>query len=259
MPTIGIFAKPARSQRKVFPRIDFMSLLYRSLKATWRTIVPHSMSSYFFGGGSAASRAILTLKSRMETHAAHDEIYDAAYYENYTEEMERSAVATAETIIRSFHPRSIIDIGCGFGDALSQFAQRGVDAKGADLSAAAIERCRSKGLTVRRLDLEDRSDIPDWKADVVISTEVAEHIPAEFADHFVHVLTALSSRAVVITAAPPGQGGTDHVNEQPYSYWIAKFERAGFPYSMALTNEMRNSWRDMGVEQRAENLMVFVR
>jgi SAM-dependent methyltransferase len=235
-----------------------MSLLYRSLKAGWRSVVPHSMSNYFFGGTTAASRAILSIKSRIETRARRDEIYDAAYYENYTEEMDRSAVVIADSIIQTFHPQSIIDIGCGFGEVLSQFVQRDIDARGADLSVAAIERCKSKGLTVRRLDLEDRTDIPDWKADVVISTEVAEHIPAELADHFVHVLTTLASRVIVMTGAPPSQGGTDHVNEQPYSYWIEKFGRAGFPYSTDLTDNLRNLWRSKGVEPtRAQNVMVF--
>jgi len=110
-----------------------MSVVYRSLKATWRTVIPHSVSSYFFNGKSTISKAILTIKSRLESSASHDDIYDAAYYEHYTDEMNRSAAAMADKIIKALQPRSIIDIGCGFGEVLSAFVQRGVDAKGADL------------------------------------------------------------------------------------------------------------------------------
>ena len=77
---------------------------------------------------------------------------------------------------------------------------------------------------------------------MVISLEVAEHIPEKFADHFVRTLITMAKKAVVITAAPPGQGGTDHVNEQPYEYWIDRFNLAGASYSRELTEAFRNEW-----------------
>ncbi len=237
-----------------------MSIMYRALKATWRTVIPHRFSGYFFDGRTGLSKALLAIKSVLETKAAHDHVYDAAYYENYTDQMHQSAVVIADTIVETFQPRSVIDIGCGFGEVLNQFALRGVDAKGADLSTAALEKCKSRGLTVRRLDLENPVDIPDWRADVVISTEVAEHLPERFADHYVSVLCALSARAVVMTGAPPGQGGTDHVNEQPYSYWIGKFEQVGMTYSSDITEYLRFEWSKRDVEwTRARNVMVFTK
>ena len=118
------------------------------------------------------------------------------------------------------------------------------------------KRCRRSGLTVRRLDIE-RDPIPPDRADVVVSTEVAEHLNEENADRFVELLTSLAPTAVV-TAAVPGQGGTDHVNEQPNEYWIEKFEAREFAFDRDLSSRLRAEWRDAGVEGFLYgSLMIF--
>ena len=60
------------------------------------------------------------------------------------------------------------------------------------------------------------------------SLEVAEHIPLQSADGFVENLVRHSDGIIFFSAAPPGQGGEFHVNEQPYDYWRQKFRRHGY-------------------------------
>lgn len=67
--------------------------------------------------------------------------------------------------------------------------------------------------------------------DLAFSFEVAEHIEQDYADIFVDNMLSGDPRWVIMTAAPPGQGGCWHVNEQPKSYWIEKFERRGYKLS----------------------------
>ncbi len=94
-------------------------------------------------------------------------------------------------------------------------------------------------------------------ADLVISTEVAEHLPESAADRFVELLTSVAPAAVV-TAALPGSGGKDHVNEQPNAYWVAKFAARGFTLHEELTTRLRDEWRDAGVDQVFyKSLMIF--
>jgi hypothetical protein len=52
---------------------------------------------------------------------------------------------------------------------------------------------------------------------MVTSFEVAEHIPERLEDRYVDMLCLLGN-LIVISAATPGQGGMDHVNEQPHAY-----------------------------------------
>jgi hypothetical protein len=73
------------------------------------------------------------------------------------------------------------------------------------------------------------------------------------------LLSQLSNR-IVFTAAPPGQGGTDHVNEQPPSYWIAKFSVRGFAYDVERSARWSAEWHEKYVEEfYAKNLMLFRR
>ena len=82
-------------------------------------------------------------------------------------------------------------------------------------------------VTVLKFDLE-RDNLKDTRTfDVAISMEVAEHLPEKIADRYVDLLTGLSN-IIVFTAAYPGQGGDDHVNEQPALYWISKFQARAF-------------------------------
>jgi glycosyltransferase involved in cell wall biosynthesis len=87
--------------------------------------------------------------------------------------------------------------------------------------------------------------------------EVAEHIPARLADSFVNLLCSYSS-IIVFSAATPGQGGTDHVNEQPHEYWIEKFWQRGFGWDKDRSIQWRSIWRQKGTASwYSKNLMVF--
>jgi hypothetical protein len=120
--------------------------------------------------------------------------------------------------------------------------------------------CRSRGLDVRKFDLESEDPTAQLGAfDVAISMEVAEHLPSTCANVFVRLLTSLAP-VVVFTAAPPGQGGVDHVNEQPPEYWIQLFELHGFQLNRDLSDRWRKRWEaNRVVSFYHKNLMIFRR
>lgn len=233
---------------------------YSRLKYVYRSIAPSWLGDILFGGRSGLSRAILNYKSEMEGSATHDEVYDAVYFQKYTAEMEHSAIGMVSSIVRHLQPRTAVDIGCGSGEVLIELVKAGIEAEGFDLSDAALSACRAKGLRVGKFDLEDERQKFTVMADLAISTEVAEHVPEKLADRYVDLLCSVGQKFVVITAAPPGQGGTDHVNEQPPEYWIDKFVRQGAKFSPSLTKLFQSEWAELGVEKtRARNVLVFAR
>ena len=95
---------------------------------------------------------------------------------------------------------------------------------------------------------------------MVISVEVAEHLPEPCADRYVDTLCAAARQWAILTAATPGQGGTDHVNEQPNEYWIDKLRCRGFELCMDLTAEWSGAWEAERIcTWYYTNLMVFGR
>jgi SAM-dependent methyltransferase len=191
----------------------------------------------------------------------HDGVYNEQYYLNTVETPAvKSAGAICSSIMEEFRPRSLIDIGCGTGALMENFQKRGVKVKGLEYSEAALAFCRRRNLDVKKFDLETDDLETKERYDVAISMEVAEHLPKKIADEYVGLLARLSD-IVVFTAAPPGQGGQDHVNEQAASYWIEKFASYGFSHDLDVTNAWKGKWRSSGSVAKwySDNLLVFVK
>ncbi|MGA3205919.1 MAG: hypothetical protein ABSF12_25780 [Bryobacteraceae bacterium] len=78
--------------------------------------------------------------------------------------------------------------------------------------------------------------------DLATSFEVAEHLVPWIANSFVDLLCKLSP-IIVMSAATPGQTGTDHVNEQPHSYWIDKFEHRHYSFDETSSKQLSRHWQ----------------
>jgi hypothetical protein len=188
----------------------------------------------------------------------HDEYYDERYYEEEIGETARpSAPFISGYMMARFHPAEVIDVGCGSGEFLDEFHKAGIASHGIELAEAGLRRCRDKGLDAVKLDLTEAPSLP-WEADLVYSFEVAEHLKASAAEHFVGLIARAARRTVCFTAAAPGQPGLGHINCQPKSYWINYFQAAGLVYDP----EESSRWEEENRSNKlpgwfCHNLMVF--
>jgi SAM-dependent methyltransferase len=190
--------------------------------------------------------------------AAHDELYTPEFYEAVDREALASAGPIADTIARELRPENVLDVGCGTGALLVALRDRGVRGTGLEYSAAGLAYCRARSLEVQQFDLETEQSPPIAPHyDVVVSMEVAEHLPERLADPLVDLIGGRGS-TIVFSAAVPGQGGVDHVNEQPHAYWIAKFAARGLHYDEPGSLRWREAWKAQGVAWfYHSNLMLF--
>jgi hypothetical protein len=78
------------------------------------------------------------------------------------------------------------------------------------------------------------------KYDLLISLEVAEHLPENAANTFIKSLTNHSDY-ILFSAAIPGQGGQYHINEQWPNYWNEKFIENGYEAYDILRNHFWNN------------------
>lgn len=231
---------------------------YRVARSLWSTLLPVRVRDALWSAMPRPARKLKIAAVRsLARGARHDEIYDGEYYQRLVEPtMADSCRAMADSIVRDLDPRRVIDLGCGTGLLLLALREAGIAATGLELSAAALRICRTRGLNVIAFDIEQDAP-PPIEADIAISTEVAEHLPASCAERFVDLLCSMAPR-VVFTAAEPSIGSTDHVNEQPTSYWIEKFARRGRAPDEAMTQRWRSEWKRRGVAPCFHSsLMVF--
>ena len=125
-------------------------------------------------------------------------------------------------LIKIFNPSSVADIGCGLGHFLKAF----IDARIKDVTGVEGPWLDETKLVIGKelvliKDLEQRFDLKR-RYDMVLCLEVAEHLNKDSAEQLVEILT-YHSDVIIFSAAIPGQGGQNHVNEQWIGYWESLF------------------------------------
>jgi SAM-dependent methyltransferase len=148
--------------------------------------------------------------------------YDGRYYSYINAGATRSAGIVLPLVLKTFPVTSVADFGCGQGAWLDVWRQLGVsDVVGVDGAYVDCGSLLIPASCFRPADL-GRPVALGRTFDLVQSLEVAEHLPESSAATFVETLTS-HSQLVLFSAAPPGQGGEHHVNEQPYTFWRTLF------------------------------------
>jgi SAM-dependent methyltransferase len=138
----------------------------------------------------------------------------------------RSARAVVPQLSAVLPIRSVADFGCGQGAWLSVWRSVGASVVGIDGPYVDRDRLLVDAAAFHAADLAEPIDL-GRRFDLVQSLEVAEHLPATKAEQFIATLTT-HGPCVLFSAAVPGQGGENHINEQPLSYWRAIFRRRGY-------------------------------
>ena len=138
--------------------------------------------------------------------------------------------AVIPVITSLLKPKSIVDFGCGLGSWLRVFKDSGID-KILGLDGDWVDRTKIETSVIdnfKEVDLEKEIKLKE-KFDLAISLEVAEHLHKESADIFIENLTNASD-VIVFSAAVPMQGGQNHINEQPLTYWVNLFDKYNYKF-----------------------------
>lgn len=142
----------------------------------------------------------------------------------------------ASLIMDFFKPESVSDFGCGNGFVIETLASNGVSVTGIEGSAASL-RFVSDIIKDRILLLDLTKPQKVQECDLAISTEVAEHLPKKVSDIFVSNIARGARNSILFSAAQPGQWGDGHINCQPKGFWINLFEKHGWVYQAASTQQ----------------------
>lgn len=157
------------------------------------------------------------------------------YHPNYHQEKNAGSLCAARTVLpilfNRFAVRSVVDFGCGAGTWLAAAKELGVtNLTGIEgpwaekwVDDSIIARA-DFSLVLESLEQPVRLTRP---FDLAISLETAEHLNPTRARTFIQDLCAASTR-VLFSAAIPGQGGTNHVNERWPSYWASIFAHSRY-------------------------------
>jgi predicted SAM-dependent methyltransferase len=163
--------------------------------------------------------------------------YDANFYHMHIK-WKHEYEHMANLLMNTLEFNSVVDFGCGNGYLLQHMGKHGKSNLGVDGSENvlkyfpdAVIRDLTKPLNVGKFDL-------------VVCTEVAEHIAPEHADTLVETICNASDGLIFFSAAKAGYGGHLHVNEQERPYWYEKFMRRGFSVDLELSQDICDHLRE---------------
>lgn len=159
--------------------------------------------------------------------------YDAAYFEHGLGEPYRRGDGHWETffgrvadfIVAEYAPRTVLDAGCAIGFLVEALRDRGVDARGFDISDYAISQVPEQ--LKPYCTLGSVTDEIEGTYDLITCIEVLEHLPPADAERALDNLSRRTDR-ILFSSSPDDDREPTHVNLKPLEAWVGAFAGRGF-------------------------------
>lgn len=183
--------------------------------------------------------------------------YDDTFFDYTANTSGPSARKIISILRQSCLITSVLDVGCARGTWLREWSRAGIASiHGVDGDYVKRNSLLVPPDTFTAVNLAEDFDLK-CRFDLVQSLEVAEHLPQAVSRRFIETLINHSSGLVLFSAAVPGQGGEQHINEQPYEYWRALFRDFDY-YPVDIVRPEVLGQKDVSYWYRY-NTMLYVR
>jgi len=182
--------------------------------------------NWWFDPDFEHSYEIFDLDSFYQDDYFSDDHADASTREAYAQ----LSISSAEQVL-SRPVSEVLELGSGGGWFTESFVERGTDITAVEGSESGYERTLERGIqsdNVIQHDLRRPLDL-ERTYDLVLCTEVAEHIEPPFSSQLVH--NAVKHGGVIwFSFEEPGtnEDHYHHMNEQPKKFWANLFQFYGY-------------------------------
>lgn len=195
-----------------------------------------------------------TQKPPSQRGAGRNPMSDAAM--RYFGRGDRSQRTILDFVLTFAPVSSVVDFGCGSGYWLAAAKAAGIDdIQGYDLEDVPHNELKIPSENFTATDLGQPIDT-QRQFDLVVSTEVAEHVPLSEVRNFIDNLCRAGD-LVLFSAALPYQNGLGHQNEMWVEYWAKMFQERGFTCFDILRPKF---WHDGSIRSYyRQNIMLFAR
>ena len=178
------------------------------------------------------NEVILLQLERFANHLVVDkEFFDQAYYEGGRKSTyidyalhEGVFMELAQVLLSFFKPTRVLDAGCAYGFLPKAFRALGIEAEGIDFSEFAVKKANVDYVKVGDITA---LPYPDHSFDLVVCSEVLEHLNENEVQKSLAELIRVSSRNIFLTiAVHEAERSLDisHINIHSRDYWEGLLE-----------------------------------
>lgn len=158
---------------------------------------------------------------------------DVPAYRNYSPGLEN--VSRFMDVMKPEPYSSLIDIGCGTGDAGLEFQRRGLDVSWIDITDAGLNKDVPRDHFIQAplwMAWERHLVGSDYGYDYGFCCDVMEHIPTEFSMLVVDRIVSVCEVAWFHICLVPDQFGSSigqplHLTVKPFGWWLERLKFAG--------------------------------
>ncbi len=173
------------------------------------------------------------------------DVYTSAYFGRYFKALVQWEPQAARVFLDQCNVTSLVDFGCGGAFFVAAAQAHGLWTLGYEQNRAAVLPYIPKETQSLVIEADVTQPIQAGTFDCAMSMEVAEHIPTEGSEALVANLVGAAERLILFTAAPPGQGGSGHINCQPKAFWTELFAARGWAVDDESTRALAAAWADV--------------
>lgn len=164
-------------------------------------------------------------------------VYNQDYYKSHCGDCyerghgwEEIFARQAERIVNELSPKTVLDVGCAVGYLVEGLRDRGVDARGIDVSEYAISQVRDDIKSY--CTIQSATTKIEGKYDLITCIEVMEHLAPE---DFTYAIKNMCEAAdtIIFSSTPFDYNEESHYSVNPPSFWAEKFAYNGFYHDVA--------------------------
>lgn len=142
-------------------------------------------------------------------------------------------------LVANFHPRAMLDVGCGTGETARWFQENGVRSFGLDGLGFNAATCGSRnGIPCVVWDFRN-GPLRIEGIDLIWCSDVAEHIDEEYLPAFFETLSYCKVLAMCQGLPENVDTGWHHVTNKPEEWWVDQLRAYGIIEDKALTEQSR--------------------
>jgi 2-polyprenyl-3-methyl-5-hydroxy-6-metoxy-1,4-benzoquinol methylase len=126
----------------------------------------------------------------------YDKLYDTGYHNSH--ELSHTIPALKYLETKGFKYTSALDVGSSIGNAVKYLQDKGIDAHGTEISPIAVENAEKRGIRNCKVGTATNLEYPDGTFELVISTDVIEHLKEEDVAQAFSEMVRVSSKFIVL-------------------------------------------------------------